>query len=164
MSFQSSLTVFTSSLVFVSGIALACGTHPPDVQSKIDAAELSSLRTMASNASREADRILIGTVTSLVEPTSETDGLGSVTMNVHDMLKGQASESASARWKPRFVYSCQPSEMFRNVGFRLHGKFIVYIRDGEVIRSEAADNLRSGLLSLDEERLMTSTGSELPTE
>lgn len=164
MSLKTSLSVFAHvfaiSLVFLSVTATACGTHPPDEQGKIDAAELSALRSMALRAAREADRILIGTVTGLADPANESGGLGSVTLSVQDTLKGQNSEHLRVRWKPRFIYSCQPSEMFRNVGFRLHGKYIVYIRDGDVFRSDAADDLRSGLLSLDEEKRTASASNE----
>ena len=42
--------------------------------------------------------------------------------------------------------------MFHNVGFRPNGEYIIYLRDGEVVRSAAADHLHSGLLTLYEEQ------------
>lgn len=36
------------------------------------------------------------------------------------------------------------------------GKFVVYVRGGEVFRSEAADHLRTGLLTLEQERAIGS--------
>lgn len=140
------------SFLLVHGAAMACGTHSPAVQSKIDAAELSALRVLANAASRDADQILIGTVTHLSRPVGQSADFGSVTFDVEEWLKQGSSPSRTVRWNDRFIYSCQPSEMFHNVGFRLGGTFIVYIRDGQVFRSGAADHQRSGLLSLEEER------------
>ena len=146
------------SLLLGPGASMACGTHPPAVQSKIDAAELSALRVLASAAARDADHILIGTVTRLSRPMWQSGEFGSVTFGVEETLKGDSSPGITVRWSDRFTYSCQPSEMFHNVGFRLGGRFIVYIRDGQVFRSDAADHLRSGLLSLDEERATATAG------
>ncbi|SDQ84246.1 hypothetical protein [Pseudoxanthomonas sp. CF125] len=47
-----------SSFVLGSSAAMACGTHPPAVQSKIDATELAELRALASAAARDADQIV----------------------------------------------------------------------------------------------------------
>ena len=80
-----------------------------------------------------------------------------MTFDVAKMLKGLHASSITARWKDRFVYSCQPSEMFYNVGFRPGGTFIVYVRDGLVLRSGAADHLRSGLLTLDQEQAIAAS-------
>lgn len=152
------LNALVAALFFLgSGAAMACGTHPPAVQSKIDVAELLALRALASTAARDADQILIGTVTILARPVWQSSEFGSVTFGIRETLKGEPSSSITVRWKDRFIYSCQPSEMFHNVGFRPGGTFIVYIRDGEVFRSGAADHLRSGPLSLDEERATAAT-------
>jgi hypothetical protein len=147
-----------ASLLLGPSVAVACGTHSPPIQSKIDAAELAALRPLASAAAHDADQILIGTVTSLSRPTSQSGEFGSVTLGVTETLKGEPSSSTTAKWRDQFIYSCQPSEMFYNVGFRPGGTFIVYIRGGQVFRSDAADHLRSGLLPLDEERATAATG------
>jgi len=142
-----------------SSAAMACGTHPPAVQSKIDATELAELRALASAAARDADQIFIGTVTNLSRPVWQSGEFGTVTFDVKEILKGAPSTSMTVRWKDKFIYSCNPSEMFHNVGFRPDGTFIIYIRDGQIIRSGAADHLRSGLLSLDDERTTATAGS-----
>ena len=139
-------------LLLPSVPVMACGTRVPAVQSEIDAAELASMRALASSAARDADQIFIGTVTNLSRPQWQSGEFGSVTFRVAESLKGGTSHLLALRWKDKFTYSCQPSEMFFNVGFRPGGTFIVYTRDGQVVRSAAADHLRSGLLSLDEER------------
>ena len=141
------------------GAAVACGTHPPAVQSKIDAAEATEIRKLARVAADDADRILIGTVTDLARAAWQSGEFGSISLDIEETLKGDSSPNATARWKDRFVYSCRQSEMFHDVGFRISGRFIVYIRDGEVVRSAAADHLRSGLLSLEEERAIAAAGS-----
>lgn len=132
------------------GAAMACGTHAPAVQARIDATELAAVRALA--AARDADRILVGTVTALARPAPGSGASGTATLAVDEVLKGAAAASATLSWQERFVYSCQPSAMFHNVGFRDGGRFIVYVRDGAVFRSAAADHLRSGLFALDEER------------
>lgn len=135
------------------GAAMACGTLAPAVQARIDATELAAVRALAVDAARDADRILIGTVTQLARPAPGSGEAGTVTFAVDEVLKGEASASATLAWKERFVYAaCRPSAMFHNVGFRPGGRFIVYVRDGAVFRSAAADHLRSGLFALDEER------------
>lgn len=132
------------------GAAMACGTLAPAVQARIDATELAAVRALA--AARDADRILVGTVTALARPAPGSGASGTATLAVDEVLKGAAAASATLSWQERFVYSCQPSAMFHNVGFRDGGRFIVYVRDGAVFRSAAADHLRSGLFALDEER------------
>lgn len=134
------------------GAAMACGTHAPAVQARIDATELAAVRALAAAAARDADRILVGTVTALARPAPGSGASGTATLAVDEVLKGEAAASATLSWQERFVYSCQPSAMFHNVGFRDGGRFIVYVRDGAVFRSAAADHLRSGLFALDEER------------
>lgn len=136
---------------------LACGTHAPAKQASIDAAELASLRALASAAARDADQVFIGTVTSLTRPSVQSGEFGSVTFRVAESLKGRSPSRLAVRWKDTFTYSCRPSETFYNVGFRQGGAFIVYVRDGQAFRSAAADHLRSGLLSLDEERAATAS-------
>ncbi|MBP6330453.1 MAG: hypothetical protein KA357_11590, partial [Dokdonella sp.] len=69
-----------------------------------------------------------------------------------------------AEWVAAFTYSCQPSAMFHNVGFRPGGRYIVYLRDGSVTRSEAADDLRSGLLPLAQERDLIRDASTRETD
>lgn len=145
-------------LVGTSSIA-ACGTLPSEQQSKIDAAELATLRTLTSTAANDADHILIGTVTSLSKPAINSDEFGSVTFNVEETLKGNSLPELTLQWKDKFTYSCQPSNSFYNVGFRTGGKYIVYIRDGQVFRSDAADQLRNNLFSLDEERTTAASGN-----
>lgn len=140
------------SIVIAPRVASACGTHPPAVQSKINAEELAKLQQLAGTAAHEAEEIFIGTVTELIRPTQHKGELGSVSFAVEETIKGQASSTRTAQWRDRFVYSCQPSAMFHNVGFRPDGRFVVYIRSGKVMRSEAADHLRTGLLSLEQER------------
>lgn len=132
------------------GAAMACGTLAPAVQARIDATELAAVRALA--AARDADRILVGTVTALARPAPGSGASGTATLAVDEVLKGAAAASATLSWQERFVYSCQPSAMFHNVGFRDGGRFIVYVREGAVFRSAAADHLRSGLFALDEER------------
>jgi hypothetical protein len=144
----------TISLLVATAPASACGTYSPAEQSRIDADELNKLQELAHTASREAEEIFIGTVTELARPDRGSPELGSVSFTVEESLKGPASPARNARWKDKFVYSCQPSAMFHNVGFRPGGKFIVYVRGGEVLRSAAADHLRSGLLSLEQERVI----------
>lgn len=102
--------------------------------------------------------VLVGKVTALSRPGGQADGVGSVAFAVSDTLKGAPVDSIDARWKEKFVYSCEPAEQFHNVGFRQGGSFIVYIRDGEVFRAAAADELRSGLLSLEDERGIVASG------
>lgn len=136
--------------------ATACGSNSPEVQSKIDAAELTELRALATAAARDADQIFIGTVTGLSRPVRQSGEYGSVTFDVKETLKGAASPRTTARWKDNFIYSCQASKMFHNVGFRPGGTFIVYLRNGQIFRSGAADDLHNSLLSLTEERATAS--------
>lgn len=150
--------LFAVSAILGPGVAMACGAHSPAVQSKMDAAELTELRAQASAAARNADQIFIGTVTALSRPVWQSGDFGSVTFNVATTIKGKPASSITVRWKDRFIYSCQPSQMFYNVGFRADGTFIVYVQDGQVLRSGAADHLRSGLLSLDQERAIAASG------
>ena len=150
--------LITVSFLFGSGAAIACGTHPPAVQSKINAEELAELQKLARAAVHDADEILLGTVTDLTRPTWGSPEFGSVSFNVSETLKGEPSSTRTAQWKDKFIYSCQPSAMFHNVGFRLRGKFIVYIRGGDVVRSAAADHLRSGLLTLEQEQAIAVGG------
>ena len=148
-----------ASMLLAPGAAIACGTHAPAVQARIDAAELAAGRALAATAARDADRILVGTVTQLARPAWGSGESGSVTFDVDEVLKGDAAASSvTVAWQDRFVYSCQPSAMFHNVGFRDGGRFIVYVRDGAVFRSAAADHLRSGLFALDEERATAAAG------
>ena len=145
-------TLIALFLLLPSVSVMACGTRTPAVQRKIDAAQLASIRTLASAAALNADQIFIGTVTNLSRPKGQSSEFGFVTFRVAESLKGGPSPNLTLRWKDKFTYSCQPSETFYNVGFRQSGTFIVYTRNGQVVRSAAADHLRSGLLSLDEER------------
>lgn len=131
--------------------ATACGTNPPEIQSKIDATDLAELRALATATARDADQIFIGTVTDLSRPVRQSGEFGSVTFDVKETLKGAVSPRMTARWKDNVIYSCQASKMFHNVGFRPGGTFIVYLRNGQIFRSGAADDLRSSLLSLAEE-------------
>ncbi|TCZ78323.1 hypothetical protein [Lysobacter sp. N42] len=143
----------TVSLLLLSGFAGACGTRPPAVQAEIDARELAELRKLAHAAAQQAEEIYVGTVTHLTRPTWGTDEMGSVTFTINQTFKGEPAPTRTAQWQGAFVYSpCDPSAMFHNVGFRPGGVFIVYVRGGKVFRSDAADHLRSGLLSLEEER------------
>ena len=149
-----------AALLLASSAAMACGTRAPAVQAKIDAQELARIRQLAHAHARESDEIYIGTVTGLVRAAPGSPDPGSVTFAVRDTLKGAPSSTRSARWKESGVISCRPSAMFGNVGFRHAGTFIVYVRGGIVTRSQAADELRSGLFTLDEERaLVASLGS-----
>lgn len=140
------------SLLLSSSVVSACGTHPPAVQAQINAAELAELQKLARAAVHEAEEIYVGTVRELTRPEWGTTDLGSVSFVVHETLKGEPADTRFALWKDTFSYSCQPSAMFHNVGFRPGGKFIVYVRGGQVVRSGAADHLRSGLLTLEQER------------
>lgn len=154
------ITVFIAvSFLVGAGSIAACGTLPSEQQSKIDAAELATLRTLTSTATSNADQILIGTVTSLLKPAMNSGEFGSVTFNVEETLKGNSLPELTVQWKDKFTYSCQPSNGFYNVGFRTGGKYIVYIRDGQVFRSDAADQLRNSLYSLDEERITVANGN-----
>lgn len=137
-------------LAFAPVAADACGTRAPAVQAKIDAAELAALEKLTVAAAHSADAVFIGSVTQRARPGQ--GGQGSVSFAVEASLKGQVPAAYTASWKEHFVYSCEPSAMFQNVGFRDGGTFIVYVRDGQVIRSAAADHLRSGLLTLERER------------
>jgi hypothetical protein len=139
-------------LLLSSGAAGACGTRAPAVQAEIDAQELAELRKLALAAANEAEEIYVGTVTDVSRPAWGTQEFGSVAFSVHQTLKGQPASTRAAQWQDRFVYSCQQSDMFHNVGFRPGGVFIVYVRDGKVFRSGAADHLRSGLLTLEQEQ------------
>ena len=141
-----------------SGAANACGTHAPALQAEIDARELAELQRLARAAAREAEQIYVGTVTDLTRPAWGSQEMGSVSFAVHQTLKGEPAPSQTAQWKDKFIYSCQSPDMFHNVGFRPGGRFIVYVRAGKVFRSDAADHLRSGLLSLDQEQAIAVTG------
>jgi len=141
--------------------ASACGTHLPEVQAKIDAAELAELLELTRIATQEADEIFIGTVTDLVRPAVEPPGIGSVRFAVEQTLKGERSPVRTERWKAQFTFACRESASFHDVGFRPGGTFIVYVRDGEVMRSAAADHLRSGLLGLDQERAIAAGGAPI---
>lgn len=147
------LTALITVSLFLSASATnACITYPPAVQSKINAEELAKLQSLAKAAAHDADEIFIGTVTDLTRPTSGLPQVGSVSFSLDATLKGKPSPTMTAQWQESFTYSCQQSASFHNVGFRPNGKFIVYVRDGKVVRSAAADYLRSGLLSLEEEQ------------
>ena len=87
-----------------------------------------------------------------------------MTIAVSETLKGEAMAIRHAEWVAAFTYSCQPSAMFHNVGFRPGGRYIVYLRDGSVTRSEAADDLRSGLLPLAQERDLIRDASTRETD
>ncbi|OPZ09896.1 MAG: hypothetical protein BWZ07_02930 [Alphaproteobacteria bacterium ADurb.BinA280] len=134
------------------GQALACGTHPAQEQAKIDAQELGKLQGLVRDSARDADAVFIGTVSALSQSAAGSKAPGKVTIAVSETLKGEAMAIRHAEWVAAFTYSCQPSAMFHNVGFRPGGRYIVYLRDGSVTRSEAADDLRSGLLPLAQER------------
>lgn len=145
-------SLLACALVFGPGSAAACGTHLPAVQAKIDAEKLAALQSLARIAAQDAEAIFIGTVTELTRPSLGALELGSASFAVEETLKGKPSVARTEQWADTFVYSCQESAMFHNVGFRPGGKFIVYVRDGKVIRSAAADHLRSGLLTLEKEQ------------
>ena len=139
--------------------AEACGSYSPEQQAKKNAAEKASLHTLCKDATSNADLIIIGTVSHLSRPNLQTGEFGTATFSIDETLKGHSLPNLTVQWKEKFIYSCQQSEMFHNVGFRLGGKFIIYLRDGQVFRSAAADYLRSGLLSLNDEKATASSGS-----
>jgi len=149
---KASTALIAVSFLFGSGAAIACGTRPPGEQSKINARELAELQKLARAVARDADEIFLGTVTDLARSSLGSPAFGSVSFTVGETLKGQPLLTRTAQWKDKFIYSCQPSAMFHNVGFRPGGKFIVYTRGGQVVRSAAADHLHSGLLTLQQEQ------------
>lgn len=144
--------------------ALACGTHAPDVQHKLDAEQRDAMRRLAEAAARDADRIFVGTVTRLERPATGAQSPGSVTLAVSETLKGAPADVETLRWKEHFILSCDESATFANVGFRDNGVFVVYVKDGEIVRAAAADELRAGFLfSLDEERaVVAAQGVQAP--
>ncbi len=138
--------------------AAACGTRAPAVQQQIDAEQLAILKTLTIQAAKEADLVIVGTVTSLDRPLPGGKQAGTVTLAVSETLKGAHEPIQTIQWQDAFVVSCQPSVSFRNVGFRQDGTFIVYVRHGRVLRSAAADELRSSsLLTLSEERFLVAS-------
>ncbi len=138
-------------LVSWLGVASACGTHAPAEQAEIDAKELAELQKLTRAVTIDSEEIFVGTVTELTRPSQGKPEFGSVSFTVEETIKGQPSSTRTVKWKDKFIYSCQPSAMFHNVGFRPGGKFVVYLNSGEVLRSEAADHLRTGLLTLEQE-------------
>jgi hypothetical protein len=144
----------TAALLLAAQTAVACGTRLPAEQSQIDAADLAELLEFTRVATQQADEIFIGTVTALVRPTMDQPERGSVRVAVEQTLKGDPSPVRTARWKEQFTFACRQSASFHNVGFRPGGTFIVYVRKGEVMRSAAADHLRSGLLGLEQEQAL----------
>ncbi|VXB16743.1 conserved exported hypothetical protein [Luteimonas sp. 9C] len=150
-----------AALLLAAQTAVACGTRLPAVQAQIDAADLAELLELTRVATQEADAIFIGTVTALVHPTIDQPERGSVRLAVEQTLKGDPSPVQAARWKTQFTFACRQSASFHDVGFRAGGRFIVYVRHGEVTRSAAADHLRSGLLGLDQERAIAAGGDPI---
>jgi hypothetical protein len=147
------------SLLLGSGTAIACGTPHPVAHSKMKTDDLAELQRLAHAASQDADEVFVGTVTYLTRSTVRSREFGTVSLDVAETLKGQSSSTRTAQWKETFVISCQESASFHNVGFRPGGKYIVYIRGGKVIRSGAADHLRSGLFTLEQERTIAAAES-----
>ena len=148
-------TALSASLLCLAALAqpaLACGTHAPEVQSKLDAAQRDALRTLAEAAAIDADLIFVATVTGLERPSIKAGTPGSVTLAVSEALKGEPAAVETLRWKEHFILSCEESATFANVGFREGGTFVVYVKDGQVVRSAGADDLRGSHLPLDEER------------
>ena len=144
--------LLVGTLLAASGAASACSTPTPAMRDKINLEESKQLKILAVAAADEADEIFIGTVTELEHSTSGATGFGSVSFAVEETLKGQSKTVTTVHWQGSVIISCKQSAMFLNVGFRQKGKFIVYVRDGKVFRSAAADHLRSGMLTLTEER------------
>ena len=133
--------------------AFACGTHAPELQRKLDAEQHEAMRTLAETAARDADAIFVATVTALERPSSDNAIPGRVTLAVNEVLKGEPAAVETMAWKNHFILSCEQSAMFANVGFRDGGSFVVYVQDGQIVRSAGADALRDGsLFKLDEER------------
>jgi len=145
-----------ATLICLSVIAppvLACGTRLPEVQQKIDAGQLQRLRALTVELAQASDVIVVGTVTALEQPVHGSPDVGSVTLAVSETLKGVHSPIRVLAWRPAGVaYSCDQSNYFESVGFRDAGAYIVYVKDGRVVRAAAADELReSSLLKLAEE-------------
>jgi hypothetical protein len=147
------------SLLLGCGAAIACGTPQPVTHSKIGTDDLAELQRLAQSAAQDADEVFVGTVTDLTRPIVRSQEFGTVSLTVAETLKGQSSATRTAQWKETLVISCQESANFHNVGFRPGGKYIVYIRGGKVIRSGAADHLRSGLFTLEQERTIAAAES-----
>jgi hypothetical protein len=151
------LTIF--SLLLGCGTAIACGTPRPVIQSKVETDDLAELQKRAQAAAQEADEVFVGTVTDLTRSTMRSHEFRTVRLSVAETLKGQPSSTRTAQWKETLSLSCRLSANFDNVGFRLGGTYIVYLRDGKVIRSGAADHLRSGLFTLEHERTIAAAES-----
>ena len=148
-------------LVAFAPPALACGTRLPEIQRKIDAAQLQRLRELTVEAAQAADQVVIGTVTALVRPVPGSGDAGSVTLAVSETLKGRHLSSRVLAWSDAgFVVSCDETDSFNNGGLRDGGDYIVYVREGRVVRAAAADELRaSALLELSEERELVAGGA-----
>lgn len=132
--------------------AHACGTRAPEVQARLDAETREQLRALAAETAAQADLVFVGTVTALTRPVMASGTPGHVTLAVADTLKGEEMPTHSFAWDEHFVYSCDATKMFHNVGFRDGGAFIVYVREGKLLRVGAADELASSLLPSEEER------------
>ncbi len=149
-------------LLTASPLAEACGTRLPEIQQRIDAEELAKLKTLTIEAAAEADLVIVGTVTSLVRPVLGGTQPGTVTLAVSETLKGTHAPTRTLPWQEATTLSCVESDSFRNVGFRDGGYFIVYVKEGRVMRSKAADALgESSLLKPSQEQaLVLSQASE----
>lgn len=145
-------------LLIASPSAEACGTRSLEQQEQIDSEQLAKLKSLTIETAKDADVVVIGKVTALVRPVSGSERPGTVSLAVSETLKGAHSSTRTIRWKEAFVLSCQPADSFRNVGFRQDGRYIVYVKDGMVLRSAPADELRSSsLLKLSEERMLVAS-------
>ena len=136
--------------------ASACGTLAPALQEKIDQANLQAEREAATRKILASDLILVGTVSALQRPDHAADSLGRVTLNVSETLKGPPSgASTELSWKSVFVLSCEPADMFDNVGFAENQGYIVYVSDARITRSAStAPSAYAGKLSFGDERKM----------
>lgn len=144
--------VLVGALITTSCAASACGTPTPTMQAKVNLEESTELKKLVLAAADEADEIFIGTVIGLEHAASGTSEFGSVRLSVEETLKGPRSTVRTVQWQESVIIACKQSAMFLSVGFRPKEKFIVYVRDGKVFRSAAADHLRSGMLTLADER------------
>lgn len=144
------LAVFASLLY--CGSSWACGSLPAAEQAKRNAVALEKQRELVRGLVRAADTIVVGTVIALTRVPIRSVEAARVAIAVNETLKGPHQEVLELRWKDAGVISCDPAISYSSVGFREGGRFIVYARDGVVLRSGGLYETLGGRLGSDEER------------
>lgn len=141
--------------------AMACGTFAEPKQQRLDQANLVRERELAHQMARNSELVLVGTVRALRRPSLESPTSGQVTLEVVEVLKGLPLKELSLPWQEHFVLSaCDMSAMFRNVGFREDVSYIVYVENGQIVRTNSVERSpgRASLSFTEERAIVVSAG------